>query len=572
MIQPNNPQQPFSSNSDGHLLPVPYLDPEQMDFSADYHLKLGKSFIQSYLESDNLDDLENAVHHFQKAVEMAPKMPEAYLQLAIALWEQGSFNFDLAQYYCQMAINMDPTCWEAYLYMGYFFQRQGLLEDAQAYFNQALLNTGTFTAKPHLALSVCLAKQSQEHGLLAHGFKGIGLALKSAWHGVLGVASLPFDGSLRKVFKNAFISDFRTYGVHYLAVAFKKLQLPKLSERVYRLGTQMAPGDSVFLHLLGDDYFYDSENPANAIPCYEEALAREPHQVDLMKKLARAYVANQQFDEALQQWSQILEQCPNDFDTFYQMAQFYTDQNAYMKALYYFKEAGKLQPHNPYVHSNMGYVLFKLDDMEGALEEYKAALNDGTDAEWMSSIAQTIATITYKVYEDFQAAIEYLHQSLHFNPTNRESMATLGDLYFETNQLDQALSAYTSLLFVDPENSDCHSNIGYILWQLDRNDEAIEAYRKAIELNPHNYIAHNNLGVIFLDEQQSPEEAVGCFEQAFSIKKDYTLACFNIGRAQEYLGLTMEAAQSYSQALNLNKLNPELEEGEIQERLEALFD
>ena len=77
--------------------------------------------------------------------------------------------------------------------------------------------------------------------------------------------------------------------------------------------------------------------------------------------------------------------------------------------------------------------------------------------------------------------------------------------------------------------------------------------------------------MIYLDEQSNAVTALELFEKALSLKPDYTLAAFNIGRSREMMGLTAEAARAYSNALALNANNPELQSDEIQDRLNGLF-
>ena len=147
----------------------------------------------------------------------------------------------------------------------------------------------------------------------------------------------------------------------------------------------------------------------------------------------------------------------------------------------------------------------------------------------------------------------------------------LGDIYTEQGNFEQAIETYNYILSVEPDNAECHNYLGYLLWQLDKNDEAVEAYNRAIALNLDNPIAYNNLGVIYLDEKCQLKKALEMFEQAVALKPDYTLARFNVARTLEALGQTAGAAKVYTEALALNAENPELDDAEIQERLENLF-
>ncbi len=563
MIQPNSAPQP-----DGPFQPGSSLIPLQSDINAEYHLKLGKSLYQSFLVRSSVKDLEAAVHHFQKAVEIQPDLAEAYVQLASALWDQGAINLELAQFYCETALKLDPSQANANLYLGYFLQRAGFIHEAVQQYQQAIRKSFLHSARARIALGHALLKQSSQS---KGNIEQIRLATQGLLQFGMGCGLLPMDKQACMVLREAVMTDAQFYSINYLAKGFKKLRMHGVARNLYKLGTRLMPQEATFYHLLGDDYLFDANNAEAAIEYYKKAQALDPKEMNLLKKLGKAYSSTNDNANAVAALDAVVEQDRQDFDSLFQLAQLHMEERAYFKALYHFKEAEKLQPHHPYLHSNMAYVLFKMDDVDGAFEEYKLALEYGTDPVWLSTVAQTLGTIAYQVHDDLQEALDFLQQSLHYNPDNQETLGMLADLYFDTGHMEMALAAYKSLLQIQPDNANCYSNIGYILWQMDKNEPAIDAYLSAIHYDPDNYIALNNLGVIYLDDQGLPEKALPLFEKALALKPTYTLACFNIGRATQLLGRTMEAAEAYSKALELNQLTPELEDAEIQYHLDSLF-
>lgn len=564
MIQPNSAPQP-----DGSMQPNSSLVPVQTDVTAEYYLKIGKTLYQGYLARSQKQDLDNAIKHFQKAVELEPNLAEAYVQLASALWEQGTINLELAQFYCETALKLDPNQAEANLFLGYFLQRAGFFEDAVQQYAMAIRKDLKRSARPRIALGNVLLKQALE---VENKRQQVSLAFKGTTQFLAGCAFLPFDKQMCVLLKEALLSDAQIYAVEGLAKGFNKLGFKGVSRKIYQFGAHMMPKEPLFYHLLGDACLFDLDEPDKAVEYYKQAQVLEPDNLSLLKKLGKAYTKANDNINAVAIYDHAVEMDGDDFDSLYQLAQLHMDQKSYFKALYFFKESEILRPHNPYVHSNMAYILFKMDDMEGAFEEYKKALDFGTDPIWLSTVAQTVGTISYQIYKNMAEALDYFQQSLQYNPKNVETMAVLADLYFETGQLEMALSAYKSILNLESENADCYSNIGYILWQLDRNDAAIDAYLTALRYDSKNHISYNNLGVIYLDEDYNPAKALPLFETALNLKPDYTLACFNIGRALESLNKPLEAAERYSEALVLNKLNTELEDDEIQDRIDRLFD
>ena len=109
------------------------------------------------------------------------------------------------------------------------------------------------------------------------------------------------------------------------------------------------------------------------------------------------------------------------------------------------------------------------------------------------------------------------------------------------------------------------------MWEKDYLEEALVSFHKSIDLNPSNEYAHNNLGIIYLDGLGDAEEALEYFEKAIELNPNYTLAYFNAARACQTMGFINDAANYYQMAINLNKINEELDENDITERLHNLF-
>ena len=59
--------------------------------------------------------------------------------------------------------------------------------------------------------------------------------------------------------------------------------------------------------------------------------------------------------------------------------------------------------------------------------------------------------------------------------------------------------------------------------------------------------------------------------KAIELNPNYTMAYFNAGRAYETMGEAKDAASYYQMAIDLNRLNPELSEDDIKDKIHSLF-
>lgn len=531
-------------------------------------LEKGKTLFQCYVASHRKRDLYQAVESFQKALALDTQNPALYLYLANSMWEQGSISIELAKFYCQTAIELNSKNWEAYFSLGIFQFQDGLVSDAVDTLEKAIQSNYWQSGRASNYLGQILLQQAAQTKTLSRKLR---LFWMGANHMAQGIIRLPLDGQMVYSLFGALILDVKILTVLSLANTSKALGLKGLKNTILKWGSHLTPQEGLFDELLGDDALYEHGQPLKALQHYERSLERNPDNTAILQRICKAQADLNNLEGAKESLEQSLEVNENDVMSHFNLAQIHIEEKAFMKSLFHLKEAERLCPSDPYIHSNMAYVMFKLEDVEGALYKYKQALALGENPEWMTTVAQTIGTIYHQVYTDKTRAMEYFQKALDYKPNNVEAWTSSAQLNYETGKLEDALICYRHLLEYMPNNPECYCNIGYILWQLDRNDQAIDAYQIALRMAPDNAIAKNNLGVIYLDDKNNAEEALRLFEEAFAKNPQYTLACFNIGRAYEQLGQTQAAAKAFQQAKALNATHPELSDDEIDAHLKRLF-
>jgi tetratricopeptide (TPR) repeat protein len=376
---------------------------------------------------------------------------------------------------------------------------------------------------------------------------------------------------------DALCKDIGTQGFMALGQLCEWLNCYPLAQRCYLVGSRSNP---MFFHMLGDS-FVDTQAD-KALGYYQAALAQSKQQntllgqsntaePNLLKKMAKVYSKKQQWSEATACLETVLESTPDDFDTMFHLAEVSVLMNNWFKAMYYCKEGLNHDPRNAILWGHLGFAMYRLEDTEGSLKAYQTAFQFGKDNLWKSQVAQTLGQLVYQQGGQTAEALNYFKQAIQLNPNNSDAVEMVAEMALKQNQIQEALEAYNQLLTLTPGRTDVYCALGYVLWQLDRNEEAVDAYLAAIHLDSKNAVALNNLGVIYLDEEHLPLKALTLFQEAFRLNPDYTLARFNEGRCLEQLGHIHEAAQAFSQSKQLNETNPELDEYEIDERLNRLF-
>ncbi len=149
---------------------------------------------------------------------------------------------------------------------------------------------------------------------------------------------------------------------------------------------------------------------------------------------------------------------------------------------------------NVAIHNNLGVVLQKRGDIDGAIEHYRAALS--------------------------------------INPGAADAMLHWGNALLARGKYADAAEKYQQALRISPNFAKAHYNLGAVLQYQGRFDQALEQYREAIRIRPQYAEAHNNLGSVLVLQGRFGE-AARYFERALQIKPDYPDARFNLDRIRQ---------------------------------------
>ena len=296
---------------------------------------------------------------------------------------------------------------------------------------------------------------------------------------------------------------------------------------------------------------------------------------DSLDRLHSLFQETEGSQPTIETYQAALEDNPNDVMLLSEMGQAHSDDNRFMEALYYYRRSLDIKPNQAETYSDMAYVLFRMNDYDGAIECYKQAIDFGKDPIWRSTVAQTLATLYQQIQQDWTQATAYFKLGVELNPSNQDCRSSLVEGYCKQGRYADAIGEYKLLIDENPDDPALYNFLGYLYWQAQQDNDAIQAYQRAIVLSDmqgeQNAVACNNLGVIFLDVKQDAAEALNLFEKAAQQNESYAMAWFNQARSHEALGQTKKAIQCYGKASALNDKKQELPPEEIYTRLDALF-
>lgn len=135
-----------------------------------------------------------------------------------------------------------------------------------------------------------------------------------------------------------------------------------------------------------------------------------------------------------------------------------------------YREAIRINPRLPGVHTELGDLLYHSQDER----------------------LQAFAT------SEFQAALEA-------NPRDEKAELAMGVLAARRGDLKAAYTADAHALQLDPKDSDACTELAKVLIQMDKNDEARLLLERAVHIDPANYVAHFRLSTLYRQRGNTDE-------------------------------------------------------------------
>jgi predicted TPR repeat methyltransferase len=206
------------------------------------------------------------------------------------------------------------------------------------------------------------------------------------------------------------------------------------------------------------------------------------------------------------------------------------------------REAISVKPDEPDYHSNLGLVLQKLDKHAEALESFKIAA--ALQPDYRDALIN-LARLELKLDLSADAAATF-RRIVGKDETDTSLLRDFIAALVNNRELPEAERLCRQALALDPTNVESLVSLGHLQQAMNLPDEAEKSYRTALELDTGCVRASNNLGTIRMNRDE-PELALDWFLKAIRLDKGFVEALFNAGVAYQELG-DLDSAEDYLNA------------------------
>ncbi len=119
--------------------------------------------------------------------------------------------------------------------------------------------------------------------------------------------------------------------------------------------------------------------------------------------------------------------------------------------------------------------------------------------------------------EDTQQAIIHLEAEVTANPENFESWIRLGHLYYDSDQPEKAIAAYTKSMEFHTADANLLTDLGVMYRRTKQPEKAIELFNKAIQQDPSHQPSRFNKGIVLLHDLNDATGAIASWEELLRI-------------------------------------------------------
>jgi choline-sulfatase len=232
--------------------------------------------------------------------------------------------------------------------------------------------------------------------------------------------------------------------------------------------------------MLGNEY-YRKRQFTQAIDSYKEALKLKSDYDLVVINLANAYRQLGKDDEALVGYRRFMELDPRNAQIRYEAAQILLEEGKLGEARTQLEEALKLQPSMAAARNALGIIALKGGDAVQAEREIRSAIDLKSDVR----LAHFNLALLAEQRGDLSAAVAEYKREIELYPASYKAEFNLGRLYEQIGDVPAQLEAYKKAIEINPTFAEGHLFLAKLY--LDQNqtlDEAVRLARKGLELAP----------------------------------------------------------------------------------------
>jgi predicted TPR repeat methyltransferase len=326
---------------------------------------------------------------------------------------------------------------------------------------------------------------------------------------------------------------------------------------------------------------------SSALAIYEQLLAEDPDNADLIHQIGIVYAQKRDFTHALEYFNQALLHQPRSAAFHNSKGNLFSLQGDQEAALHEYRQAIKADPRYAISYNNIGRCLYLQEKFIGAQKSYAQALELNPqfgDAYYNQGVLFLKTGDLIKAKENldkalefnsknpaiygqmaqiclqeakFQEAINLLQQRLVMQPDHIESWHYLGMAHLALEQAEDAVHSFEKILELTHQHPECYEHLAIAYLKLGDQEKALTYFLRQLEIQPTANAAYN-AGVLLIEKGRH-RDAIEYLKHAVALDPLHLPAHLNLG--VEYLKLQQQslALHHYERAAAIKPDDPEIQ-------------
>jgi tetratricopeptide (TPR) repeat protein len=245
---------------------------------------------------------------------------------------------------------------------------------------------------------------------------------------------------------------------------------------------------------LGDS-LYINGNYSKAIEAYKQF----ENQKNVYDKIAKAFLAIGNYDEALLHYKKSIEANPDNALLRFEYAKLLSKTKKYEDASMMFFRLIDIDHKNPNYHYELGLVLEHLKDSTAQNRFYNAFQLDSTHQKAIFRIAKF-----HLKKRHFKTVNKYIDIGLSTYSNNKQLISLKAQNYYWHEDYENAVIWFKKLLTLNESTQFIHEKLSFCYVQIYEYDKAIKHGEIALKLDPKNASNLYSLGLVYQRKQDYP--------------------------------------------------------------------
>jgi tetratricopeptide (TPR) repeat protein len=187
----------------------------------------------------------------------------------------------------------------------------------------------------------------------------------------------------------------------------------------------------------------------------------------------------------------------------------------------------RVNPHDAQAHYNLGIILERAGDADGAITHYEPAIQIQPDF----AMAHYNLALALQRAGKVADAVDHYEQVARIEPDNANAYIGLGFALVHMDKVEEAIPYFEQALQLEPDFAEAHYNLAVAMMKLGKMSEAAEHFEQALLIEPNNADVYVGLGMA-LEKAGRVPEAIQYYEQALRLRPGFTAARNAVARLQ----------------------------------------